>query len=47
MLDGFKTVALRKRQEPELEVAEVKMFRFSLGVTGIDRIRNEYMRGTR
>ncbi|KAK3556262.1 hypothetical protein QTP70_007141 [Hemibagrus guttatus] len=29
-----------------LEVAELKMLRFSLGVTRLDRIRNEYIRGT-
>ncbi|MCJ8733950.1 hypothetical protein PDJAM_G00229570 [Pangasius djambal] len=43
---GLETVALRKRQESELEVAELKMLRFSLGVTRLDRIRNEYIRGT-
>ncbi|KAF7647206.1 hypothetical protein LDENG_00175930 [Lucifuga dentata] len=37
MLYGLETVALRKRQEAELEVAETKMLRFSL---------NEYIRGT-
>ncbi|KAK3535973.1 hypothetical protein QTP70_022853 [Hemibagrus guttatus] len=46
MLYGLETVSLRKRQESELEVAELKMFRFSLGVTRLDRIRNEYIRGT-
>ncbi|RJG11798.1 hypothetical protein D4A39_16960, partial [Alcanivorax profundi] len=46
MLYGLETVALRKRQEEELEVAELKMLRFSLGVTRMDRIRNEYIRGT-
>ncbi|KAK3505596.1 hypothetical protein QTP70_004946 [Hemibagrus guttatus] len=46
MLYGFETVSLRKRQESELEVAELKMLRFSLGVTRLDRIRNEYIRGT-
>ncbi|KAK3569805.1 hypothetical protein QTP86_005795 [Hemibagrus guttatus] len=40
-----ETVSLRKRQESELEVAEL-MLRFSLGVTRSDRIRNEYIRGT-
>ena len=45
MLFGLKTVPLRKRQEAELEVAEMKMLRFSLGVTKMDRIRNEYIRG--
>ncbi|KAK3525625.1 hypothetical protein QTP70_001448 [Hemibagrus guttatus] len=41
-----ETVSLRKRQESELEVAELKMLRFSLGVTRLDRIRNKYIRGT-
>ncbi|KAK3524727.1 hypothetical protein QTP86_001653, partial [Hemibagrus guttatus] len=45
-LYGLETVSLRKRQESELEVAELKMLRFSLGVTRLDRIRNEYIRGT-
>ncbi|KAK3543468.1 hypothetical protein QTP70_022062, partial [Hemibagrus guttatus] len=46
MLYGLETVSLRKRQESELQVAELKMLRFSLGVTRLDRIRNEYIRGT-
>ncbi|KAK3568266.1 hypothetical protein QTP86_002775 [Hemibagrus guttatus] len=46
MLYGLETVSLRKRQESELEVAELKMLRFSLGVTRLDRVRNEYIRGT-
>ncbi|KAK3569543.1 hypothetical protein QTP86_034825 [Hemibagrus guttatus] len=46
MLYGLETVSLRKRQESELEVAELKMLRFPLGVTRLDRIRNEYIRGT-
>ena len=44
MLNGLKNVALRKRQEAELEVSEVKMF--SLEVTRMDWIRNEYSRWT-
>ena len=46
MLYGLETVALTKRQEAELEVAELKMLRCSLGVTRMDKIRNEYIRGT-
>ncbi|KAK3538125.1 hypothetical protein QTP70_030292 [Hemibagrus guttatus] len=46
MLYGLETVSLSKRQESELEVAELKMLRFSLGVTRLDRIRNEYIRET-
>ncbi|KAI5628101.1 hypothetical protein C0J50_8339 [Silurus asotus] len=37
MLYGLETVALSKRQEVELEVAELKM---------LDKIRNEFIRGT-
>uniref|UniRef100_A0AAR2LPA4 Sap30-like n=1 Tax=Pygocentrus nattereri TaxID=42514 RepID=A0AAR2LPA4_PYGNA len=46
MMYGLETVALSKRQEAELEVAEMKMLRFSLGVTRMDKIRNEQIRGT-
>ena len=46
MLYGLETVALTKRQEAEMEVAELKMLRFSLGVTGMDKIWSEYIRGT-
>ena len=46
MLYGLETVALTKKQEAEMEVAELKMLRFSLGVTRMDKIRNEYIRGT-
>ena len=45
MLYGLETVSLRQRQESELEVAELKMLRFSLGGTRLDRIRNKYIRG--
>ena len=33
-------------QEADLEVAELNTLQFSLGVTRIDKIRNEYIRGT-
>ena len=46
MLHGLETVALKKRQETELEVAEMKILRFALGVTRRDRIRNEHIRET-
>ena len=46
MVYGLETVTLTKRQEAEMEVAELKMLRFSLGVTSMDTIRNEYIRGT-
>lgn len=34
---------MSKRQEAELEAAELKMLRLSPGVTSMDRIRNESM----
>ncbi|MEQ2163604.1 hypothetical protein GOODEAATRI_031933 [Goodea atripinnis] len=37
------TVALRKRQEAGLDVAEMKVLTYSLGVTRMARIRNEYI----
>lgn len=45
-VDGLEMVPLRKRQEAELEVTDMKMLRFSLGVTRIDRTRNEYISST-
>ncbi|KAI5612981.1 hypothetical protein C0J50_4223 [Silurus asotus] len=46
MLYGLETVALSKRQEVELEVAELKMLRCLLEVMMMDRIRNEFIRAT-
>ena len=42
----FEDGGLTKRQEAELEVAELKMLRFSLGLTRMDRIRNKHIRRT-
>ena len=46
MLYGLEMAALTKKQEAELEVAELKMLRFLLGVTRMNKIKNEYIRGT-
>ena len=46
MFYGMETVAMTKRQVGKMEVAELKMIRWALGVTRIDKIRNEYVRGT-
>ena len=46
MLYWLETVALTKRQGAEMEVAELKMLRFPLGVTRMNKTRNEYIRGT-
>ena len=45
MTFGLEKVALTKRLEAKLLVAELKRLRFSLGVTTMDRIRNNYIRG--
>lgn len=46
MLYGMETVAVTKGQERKMEVAEMKMLRFSLGKTRMDRVRNEEIRRT-
>ena len=46
MVYGLETVAVTKKQVEEMEIAEMKMLRFAMGVTRKDRIRNEYIKGT-
>ena len=46
MLYGMETMAVTERQVGKMEVAELKMVRWALGVTRKDKIRNEYVRGT-
>ena len=46
MAYGLETVAVTKKQVEEIKVAEMKMLRFAMGVTGKDKIRNEYIRST-
>ena len=46
MMSGLETVGLMKRQEANLKVAEMKNLRFALGVTRMDKIKNEHIRGT-
>ena len=43
---GLETVAVTKKQVEEMEVAEMKMLRFAVGVTRKDKIRNEHIRST-
>ena len=43
MVYGLETVAVTKKQVEAMEVAEIKMLRFALGVTRKDKIRNECM----
>ena len=46
MLYGMETVAVTERQMGKMEIAELKMVRWALGVTRKDKIRNENVRGT-
>ena len=45
MVYGLETVAVTKKQMEKMEVAEMKMLRFAMGVTRKDKIRNKYIRG--
>ena len=46
MVYGLETVAVTKKQVKEMEVAEMKMLRFAMGVTRKDKIRSKYIRST-
>ena len=46
MMYGIETVAVTKKQVEEMEIAEIKMLRFAMGVARKNKIRNEYIRGT-
>ena len=46
MMYGAEIWAVKKAQENKLDVAEMRMLRWMSGVTKLDRIRNETIRGT-
>ena len=46
MVYGLETVAVTKKQVEVMEIAEMKMLRFAMGVTKKDKIRKKYIRGT-
>ena len=46
MVYELETVAVTKKQVEKMEVAEMKMLRFAMGVKRKDKVRNEYIRGT-
>ena len=46
LMYGAETWALKKAQGKNLEVAEMRMLRWMCGVTKLDKIRNERIRGT-
>ena len=46
MVYRLKTMAFTKKQVEEMEVAEMKMLRFAVGVTRKDKLRNKHIRST-
>ena len=46
LMYGAEAWALKKTQEKNFEVAEMRMLRWMCGVTKLDNIRNERIRGT-
>ena len=46
MMYGAETWEVKKTQEKKLDVAEMRMIRWMSGVTKLDGIRNERIRGT-
>ena len=45
MVYELETVALTKKEVEEMEVADIKILRFAMGVTRKDKIRNEFISG--
>ena len=45
MVYGLETVGVTKKQMEEIEVAEMKMLRFAMGVMRKDKIKNKYIMG--
>ena len=46
MVYGLETVVVTKKQVEEMEVAEMEILRFAMGVTRKDKIKNDYIRST-
>ena len=45
MAYGLEALPLKTSEEKKMDVAEMRMLRWMVGVTRRDRIRNEYIRG--
>ncbi|WP_435316542.1 hypothetical protein, partial [Klebsiella pneumoniae] len=46
LMYGLECAPLKKAEERKLDVTEMKMLRWTAGVTKLDRVRNECIRGT-
>ena len=46
MVYKLEMVVIIKKQVKEMEITEMKMLKFAMGVTRKDKIRNKYIRGT-
>ena len=46
MAYGLEAAPLKKSEEKKMDVAEMRMLRWMVGVTRRDRVRNDYIRGT-
>ena len=46
MLYGTETASMKKTEEKKMDVAEMRMLRWTFGVMREDRIRDEYTRGS-
>ena len=45
MMYGLEMVAITKKHVEEMEITEMKILKFAMGVTKKDKIRNKYIRG--
>ena len=45
MVYVLETVAVTRKQVEKMEVAEMRMLKFAMGVTRKDKIKNDYIRG--
>lgn len=46
MMYGLEAAPLKRQEERKLDVAEMKMLRWMVGITRLDQVRNDYVRGS-